>query len=382
MTNKKYFCYEIFKNIAVYSKNTELSYKPCCFYLGEIKTSNNFNLSEMWNSPKHLKLKSQAQGNVAIPGCRNCYNDEATGAVSRRQAVTNMYENYFKDTEIDLDAPQSMDYSIGNLCNLKCVICGPNNSSSWIPDYQKIHPTADLSKFKFEKFNQTEVTDPTLLKNLVNVHFHGGGEPLLSNNHLNLLKKIKEVKGLGDVHVYYNTNGTQRVSDEVLALWAECELVELYFSLDDIGERFNYQRTGADWDKVTGNLLWYKENMPVNHMFKINCVWGYLNVYYLADIFEWYTANFSTNRLGDPIDLIFQRALGTFDFVSAPKAVLDILATRFKNYPRILEEVLPTIQRNNSMNHSAFWQEINRIDAVRNTDFKAICPEWSQILLA
>ena len=380
MKSKKYFCYEIFKNIAVYSKNTELSYKPCCFYIGEIKTADKFTLEKIWNSSNHKQLKVSVENDKLIPGCINCYKEEAIGATSRRMAVKELYENYFQDTNIELDAPQSMDYSIGNLCNLKCVICGPNNSSNWIPDYQMMYPKQDISQFKFDKFNQTEVADPALLKNLINVHFHGGGEPLMSDNHLNLLKKIKEVKGLSDVHVYYNTNGTQRVSKEVLDLWAECELVELYFSVDDVGKRFEYQRTGADWDKVTSNLLWFKENMPVNHMFKINCVWGYLNLYYLTDLIEWYTDNFSTNRLGDRIELIFQRAVGTFNLVSAPDVLINTLAEKFKNYPDLLE-LLPTIQSNNLQKHSIFWSKINQIDAIRHVNFNTVCPEWSQLLL-
>ena len=103
----------------------------------------------------------------------------------------------------------------------------------------------------------------------------------MTENHINLLKRIQEVKGLTDVRVFYNTNGTQIVSDLVLELWKKCKLVELYFSIDDVGLRFDYQRTGAEWDQIVLNLQWYFEHMPHNHMFNINCTWGYLNLFYL-----------------------------------------------------------------------------------------------------
>jgi hypothetical protein len=191
--NKKYFCYEIFKNLAIWSFNGKLSYNPCSFYSGYIKSSDQFDLTEVWNSDEHQKIKDLVMNNTPVEGCSTCYQAEERGLESRRNGSKLLYEMHFQDTNIDLEGPQSIDYSVGNLCNLKCIICGPNNSTSWLSDYQTIYPNKDISNFKFDKFNQIEITDTKLLKNIINVHFHGGGEPLLSNNHINLLKKIKEV---------------------------------------------------------------------------------------------------------------------------------------------------------------------------------------------
>jgi MoaA/NifB/PqqE/SkfB family radical SAM enzyme len=378
MQNKKYFCYEIYKNLAIWSTNGKLSYNPCSWFDGYIKTSDNFNLEDIWNSPEHNQLKQMIDREIPIPGCLACYKEEANGLISRRLGAKNLYENYFQDTDINLDSPQSIDYSVGNLCNLKCVICGPNNSSAWVSDYQKIYPIKNIDEFKYDKFNQLEVIDITLLKNIKNIHFHGGGEPLLSINHINLLKKTKEVKGLGDVHVHYNTNGTKRVSQEVLDLWAECQLVELYFSIDDIGPRFNYQRTGADWDEVVGNLQWYKANMPTNHMFKINCTWGYLNLFYLNELVSWYNDNFSTNRLGDPIVLIFQKAIGNCSINHITAGLKLSLMTKFKNYP-VLLDIVSSLDDSNK-DHSNFLKYIDQIDKIRNIYFRDVCSEFASLI--
>ena len=381
MQSKKYFCYEIYKNLAIWSNNGKLSYNPCSFYSGYIKTSDEFDLSQVWNSPEHNRLKSIIEQDKPIPGCATCYKAEEHGLVSRRLSAKQLYEEYFEDTNINLDGPQSIDYSVGNLCNLKCIICGPENSTAWIGDYQQLNPSKNITIFKHDKHTQLEVTDIILLKNIKNVHFHGGGEPLLSRNHINLLNKIKEVKGLADVHIFYNTNGTAKASQELLDLWEECKLVELYFSIDDINERFDYQRTNAQWAEVLTNLRWYKENMPVNHMFKINCVWGYLNLFYLDQLVDWYNAEFSTNRLGDPTDLIFQKAQGIYslDFVSIE--VNNILLAKFKNYPLILE-LVNTLTIDNSNQHTAFFNNIHKIDAIRATQFETICPEWNRLILS
>jgi hypothetical protein len=378
MKDRKYFCYEIYKNLAVWSNNGQLGYNPCSFYKGYIKESTEFNLEDVWNSPEHLKLKHSVENDVAIPGCQQCYDAEGHGLESRRMGSKKLYEEYHQDTDINLDGPSGLDYSVGNLCNLKCVICHPRNSTKWIPDYQKLYPLKSIEQFQFEKYNQIEITDRNALKHIKNVHFHGGGEPLMVENHVNLLQQIDKAKGLSDVRVFYNVNGTQTVSDSVLELWEKCRLIELYFSIDDVGSRFNYQRTGADWDLVQVNLRWFFDNMPHNHMFNINCTWGYMNLYYLPDLIDWYQANFLANRYGDPVNLIFQRAIGEFNIRHLNDTVKKTLFDRFLKYPQ-LTELVKSIKTSDDT-HLTFWKHIQAIDQIRNTDYKKLHPEWSQLL--
>ena len=378
MKDKKYFCYEIYKNLAVWSRNGQLAYNPCSFYKGYIKESDKFSLADVWNSPEHLKLKQSVENDMPIEGCQRCYDAEKNGLESRRMGSRKLYEEYHQDTDIDLDGPSGLDYSVGNLCNLKCVICNPRNSTKWVPDYQKLYPLRPIEQFQFDKYNQIEITDSDALKNIKNVHFHGGGEPLMVENHINLLKRINEVKGLSDVRVFYNVNGTKTVSDSVLRLWEECRLIELYFSIDDVGKRFDYQRTGADWHQVQTNLQWFYDNMPQNHMFNINCTWSYLNLFYLDELYDWYINNFATNRYGDPTNLIFQKGLDDYSLDHISQSTYDILVTKFKDYPMLLE--LVNSLKINDETHDKFWDNITALDGVRNTDFKAIFPEWTAII--
>ena len=281
------------------------------------------------------------------------------------------------DTSIDLDKPQGLDYSVGNLCNLKCVICGPNNSTAWITDWKKMHPDHDIEPYKYDKNIQNLLSDQDSLINLRNIHFHGGGEPLLSNDHYDLLCKIKQVKGLGDVKIFYNCNGTTLPSQKVLDIWEECLLVEIYLSLDDVRGRFNYQRTGADWNTVVSNINTMKEILPHNHMFKINCVWSYLNLYYLDELFDWYKQNLFTNRYGDPVDLILQKGLGACSIRELPHKTINLLTNKFIGYPQ-LSAIVKSIPP--GKNTGTFWPYIKNLDKIRNTSFEEVCPEWSKLI--
>jgi len=371
------FCYEIFKNLAFWSTKNTVGYNPCSFFKGYIVT--NTTPDQAWHGAEHLAIIDSVTQGELIPGCQNCYRAEKAGLVSRRMSSKELYENYHKDTDINLtDTPKALDYSVGNLCNLKCTICGPNNSSKWISDWVKLYPDANTDDFLHRKDQYVTIDDLEYLKNINSVHFHGGGDPLLSNAHVKLLQNIEKSKGLSDVRLFYNVNATNRVNEDVLDLWSRCHLIELYFSIDDIEDRFEYQRTGANWKRVLDNLEWYKQNMPVNHLFYINCTWGYLNLYYLDELYNWYKENFSENRLGDPIKLIFQKCLGTYSLDWVSTKTMQVLQDKFKLYPEIYS-LLGMLEVREEP-HTKFWDIVTRTDRIRSLNFPTLCPEWSALL--
>lgn len=379
MTDKKYSCHELYNNLSVWSFNGKINYNPCSFYNGFFKQTDTLDIADAWDSPTRKNIIKLVNEDQPVPGCHRCYTEESAGLVSRRMNSSNLYTQYCYNSDVDInDGPRGLDYSVGNLCNLKCIICGPHNSSQWLSDHEQLNPSDNLLRFKYQKNNQPEIKNNHLMKNLVNVHFHGGGEPLLSSAHINLLQKIKEVKGLADVRVFYNTNGTVVVTDEVLRLWEECKLVELYFSIDDIGERFNYQRTGADFENVNKNLQWYMVNMPHNHMFNVNVVWSYLNFYYLDQVVDWHSKHFSSNRYGDPTSLKFQSAHGITKISYISPKIKSILLEKFQRYPTLLA-LLNTLEVNLTP-HSKFLEWIQKLDNIRNVDFNKISPDWAKLL--
>jgi len=378
MKDRKYFCYEIFKNLAIRSINGQLIYGPCSYYTDKYCSTDDLDIQSVWNGSERKKVIDLVNQDQPIAGCQCCYDEESHGIRSRRQGSQIAYEEYHCNDNIDLSSPQALDYCVGNLCNLKCVICSPMNSTQWIPDFQKLYPHRKIDFLKYQKNNQEEIVDDKSLENIISLHFHGGGEPLMTDAHVRLLERIRRVKGLQDVRVFYNTNGTVKPDDSVLKLWEECRLIELYFSIDDIGHRFNYQRTGANWDELTANLNWFTEHMPHNHMFNVNCAWGYLNLYYLDELVDWYQSNFAQSRYGDPINLIFQRVLHDYRIEHISAQVRDVLLRKFDNYPTLI----PLVQALTISDepHNKFWQHINALDQIRNSNFRDHHLQWAQLL--
>jgi len=376
---KKHFCYEFYKNLAIWSNNKKLEYAPCSYFQGpRFGQSTQFDLKNVWDNPQRKIYKIAAENDNPVVGCEVCYKNEAAGLKSRRQGSFDLYKEFLNDPNLDdSHGPIAIDYSVGNLCNLKCIICSPENSTSWIPDHIKLYNKTNQNKYK--KYNQIEIVDISLLKNLKYIHFHGGGDPLMSDHHENLLLQIKKAKGLSDVRVSYNVNATFKVSQEILDLWAECQLIEIYFSIDDIGSRFEYQRTNANWDQVLDVLNWFYENMPVNHLFYISCTYSYINIFYLDEVIAWKEQHFSKNRLGDPVKLLFEKVERkcTIDAVSPKfyKALQEKFSgrdelVRILNKFNIVEDYIPT----------NFIEYLDNLDQIRNTDWRKILPDLAHLL--
>jgi organic radical activating enzyme len=381
----KYSCYEIEHNLAIWIKNDNVVYTPCSMNQNTIygQTVGKIDSTQIWKNKKHEEVRDLIQKDFSIPGCRACYNDEKNGLRSRRIAVKSYYEKFINIEDHTDEKFVSIDFSVGNLCNLKCLICGPENSTSWIPEYKKLFPRIDIKSFQHNKNKQIDIDLSQIHGKIKRIHFHGGGEPLLTDNHKNFLKLIKKQQGLSDLYIFYNTNGSIKVDKETLDLWSECKLVELFFSIDDIGNRFEYQRPGLDWSVLEENLNWYKENMPVNHMFKINCVYSYLNFYYLDELYNWYAKNFKENRLGDPTDFILQKIIPNTSFNFELKSLTDyqfnVLKDKFQDHQN-LTNLLSTIKIDNTEAHTEFWKTIDMFDNIKVKKYRESHSEWAILL--
>lgn len=274
-------CIDVYKNLNIQIDNNSVSISPCCLY-HPLSTES---IIDFQNNPSLVSIRQQWDNNIIPIGCRGC---------DRREPSNHWYkDNGYADTAVEL---VRLDYWTGDTCNLRCAICSPQYSSAWkeelkIPERKQIvnyvWKNLDLSILKFIHFN--------------------GGEPLLSKEHVKFLEAIP-IKS--QVHINYNTNGTIKPSTQLLELWEEFKLVQIDFSIDDIGQRFEYQRYPAKWNEVTETLQWYIDYAPVNCMFAVNTTVSILNKHNLTNLNSWLSANFSSNRVTDPIEHRQQAVVG------------------------------------------------------------------------
>lgn len=300
-------CIDVFKNINIVARQNILEISPCCISTTRPAESIDF------ENNKYLNGLRQETNNGELPlACSSCKNAEAAGLTSRRQGSNSWYKDHGLDNnEVELIR---MDYWTGDTCNLACVICGPHNSSVW---KQELGLPIELQKSTANQF--WKIID---LSKIQFIHFNGG-EPLLSKEHVKFLHAIEHKE---NVHLNYNTNGTILPSKELLNLWEQFKLVQLDFSIDDVSERFEYQRYPAKWDHVTANLQWYIDNAPHNCMFATNTSVGILNHSNIEQLNKWLQTNFHTTRFTDPIAHRQQLTGGIFALKDADKRKSRIIS--------------------------------------------------------
>lgn len=306
MTSK--FCADIHNNLAITLTPTGVQVGACCWYKD---TTIILPTEDIWNTSKLQKLRElNKQDKLDTHGCSQCIIMESAAGTSRRTGVN----EYYKSKETDFPGPRGLEIKIDLTCNIACSYCGPDSSTQW---RLELNTPKKQFPIRLREVDIISMLDQLDLTRLDNIHFHGG-DPLFTNTHETILKYIENKVGLHNIYVWYNTNGTLRVLPRIFDLWDKCRLVKVFFSIDDIGSRFEYIRYGAIWNEVADNMLWYKDTSPSNVMFTLQPTMSCLNALNHYELLKWKNKNFDTNREGDFTDITRHNVFGKLELESMP----------------------------------------------------------------
>jgi len=255
-------------------------------------------------------LKSKRQSyvdNYNDKQCNSCWRNDH--AYSRRAQSIRWFEN--NDVALDeLIELKTLDFNTEKLCNLACITCGPIFSSKWMTEIKK-HSFDNLDKNNRVKEKYTNTLNNVEwesidLSGLSKLYFNGG-EPLLTTDHIRVLKRLDDIGRLSEVEISYNTNCTVIPSAEVLSLWKKAKLVRIMLSIDGIGETFNFVRWPGKWSAVS-ELVRVLNSQDYNIIIDITCVVGVHNILEIDQLIKWKMLNLNTNAQGDHVSLNFQCA--------------------------------------------------------------------------
>jgi len=262
-------------------------------------------IEEVWNSEFMCNTRKQLLNNEIPPSCTKCFEEESKGIKSKRYWETEVWNQRLNiDERVDtmsadgimpVDIPY-FDLRLGNLCNLKCIMCSPHDSSSWIKDWKIQAPqytntilkedqgwdrTMDYTWYQKGSFLDSMRNQAQHIKEL----YFAGGEPLLIPEHYNILEFMVNEGHAANCILRYNSNGTE-ISDRLLELWSHFKLVKFNFSIDAFGDKNDYIRYPSKWDLITENL--HKlDNTPDNIIVNVACAVQAMNVLYLDELVDW-----------------------------------------------------------------------------------------------
>jgi MoaA/NifB/PqqE/SkfB family radical SAM enzyme len=203
-----------------------------------------------------------------------------------------------QDWTIDAKPLMFLDLKLGNICNLKCRICGSWSSSQFATEeLANLGPNEDRkSSFHYTMLRQGAWPreNPVFWKELAGIADQirylefTGGEPFMIEEHFELLRSLVSAGLAPGIEIHYNTNGTQWPRDAA-SVWKYFKTVEIAFSIDDVGTRFEYQRTNAVWSEVNENIARFRElrNHLPNIELQVCSTVNVFNVCYLEELSHW-----------------------------------------------------------------------------------------------
>ena len=239
-------------------------------------------LEEIWNNDSMKRIRKSVLTNIRPPECEPCFRLEDQGVESLRErhisgvipeARVNLYPNALDALKDDYSMPfeiPTMELKLNNLCNLKCRMCHPGDSTSW-NDWgvvKKHYQGSGQVIFNMveehglerrpllDKFEDNPGWWASLEKNLP--HFRrvefAGGEPLTDPTHYRILEMLQPYAH--QIEIKYATNLTSlgKGKRTIFEYWPAFKSVAVNVSIDGLEDSYEYIRGNANWNELIANI--------------------------------------------------------------------------------------------------------------------------------
>jgi hypothetical protein len=200
--------------------------------------------------------------------------------------------------------------------------------------------------------------------------------------HFDLLQGLVDRGLAGNIEIHYNTNGTQwpEAAEEI---WQHFKIVEIAFSIDDIGARFEYQRSNAVWTEVVANIAKFRALRARcnNIQLQICCTINVFNVYYLEEVATWI--------LQQKMDFIYWNMMHDayfFSISSLPERAKQAITERLlaAQVPGTVKEefrrAAEFMNRGVSLDGLQLRRELGNLDRRREQNLVAVEPEFAELV--
>jgi MoaA/NifB/PqqE/SkfB family radical SAM enzyme len=347
-------------------------------------------------SKKNKKLtdfRKTLLGDSLPISCVKCEDIEKHDGISYRNSSN--YKYGYLLNHIDISSEEVLinnenifiwDIRFSNLCNLKCLICSPTDSSRIAEDHN-----GGKMISAFNEVNEFIVEFEKRIDHIVEINF-AGGEPLLIKDHYQILELLIKHEKF-DVVLRYNTNGTViSLGDKnVIEYWKYFKTVQVNFSLDAGWEQFEYLRYGSNWEITLEHLRKIRDLVP-HVSTSVNIVIMALNVLYIRQMYEFLLEERIINR-GLNVIPVFNKDYYRISVL--PDNLKEKVLEYYQEWENSLNDssnthssVIPAIQMVKSMiinekDTSCDLSELKKHtlikDKQRGTDFYATFPELKDI---
>lgn len=244
-------------------------------------------LIDALNSKWNKAIRDAHNKDEQHPMCQVCYDRDNLNGNSRRHYVSTVIPKRvpapyptvetFQDVMSEglvVKGPYALDLRFGNLCNLKCVTCGPWYSDKWLAEYSEFYGRSNFTfggrnvnpSITGKVFNSTGANTSTpwwetdrwwsqldeVLPQLRHLYITGG-EPMLVPAHDELLRRCVDRGYASNILVELDTN-LVALNPKILELWKHFKRVDLRVSIDSVRAHYEVLRFPAKWSVLESNL--------------------------------------------------------------------------------------------------------------------------------
>lgn len=214
---------------------------PCCRFKEPVATFNG-DLNKVLHSKEYETLRMQSSDDEYISGCEKCYLEESLGHKSLRQEFNESYD--FNNVGLEY-----LEIGLDNLCNLVCDGCNSEFSTSWMAEEKLIY-----GEPKNKYLGTTTINSlPSTLKKILFL----GGEPLITNRHLDVIQTHPSPK---NCELHYNTNASFIPDKHCAEVWSKFKKINFIVSIDGVGHVQEQVRSKSTWVDLLNFLDYCREN--------------------------------------------------------------------------------------------------------------------------
>ena len=357
---------------------------PCCKFGKSLHSYNH--IEQYFESPELLQVRQDLLNGVRNSNCSKCWKDEDNGAdslrlISNRTIGPNTNRPIMEQIkEPKLSDIKSFDLTLGNLCNLRCVMCNPGLSSQLLaeanlnPALKKRYDKNYIQKdFDWPKGDDFVAWCNKHLPQAIHIKFTGG-EPFIIPWIQTVLDKIPDEQKKKCI-LHFTTNLTI-VNLGLFENFTKFKEVWLSVSVEGIEETHEYLRYGHKWETLETNIRLIQEMKIPNLIFKVNHVVqtaSYHSIIPMTEYFDQLNMDIHPILLKKPKHHhISALTRGTKKNFLNDTAKYKGRNNNFINFVRSVSEL--HIEQDTDLTRLCI-EDLSRLDRVRNNDYRNIIPE-------
>lgn len=380
---KETFCLAPWYSIYLDSKG---AISPCCKFKNTEKKFSYNEIEQYFKSTEIEQLRQDLLKGVKNHNCNNCWKDEQNGGDSLRLITNRTIALHSKNNlQEQIDNPKtsnikSFDLTLGNLCNLKCVMCSPTLSSQLLVEanlnttlHNRYGSKVSQKDFDWPKGEDFIEWCNRFLPEAIHIKFTGG-EPFLVPWIYDVITAIPDEQKSKCV-LHFTTNLTL-INDKLFEEFKKFKEVWISVSVEGTSETFEYLRHGHSWEKMAGNIKSILSKKISNLKFKVNHVVQTPSYHSIIDMTKFF------DDLGMDIHPIMLINPKHYHISSLSKRSKQDFLDKTKNYSghninfiNFLRSVTQENIEQDSALTEACVQDLSKLDRVRGNDYKKIIPK-------